>query len=123
MDEFCKQVLEFNKASGIPVNKKPKILNNGESLLRFTLLAEELTESFQAYINNDICALAKELADVQYVLSQAIIVFGVHKHFQKVFAEVHKSNMSKFIGGVKKREDGKILKGDHYIDPDLSFIS
>lgn len=39
----------------------------------------------------------------------------------KAFEEVHRSNMSKIDkdGKVKRREDGKIIKGPDYFPPNL----
>lgn len=43
---------------------------------------------------------------------------------EAAFMEVHKSNMSKLDeeGKPIRREDGKILKGPNYVEPDLSKI-
>lgn len=41
---------------------------------------------------------------------------------REAFVEVHRSNMSKLAedGSVIRREDGKVLKGPNYFEPDLS---
>ncbi len=62
--------------------------------------------------------LLKELADLQYVLSGMAVTFGLP--LEEAYKRVHKSNMSKLP--PKYREDGKILKGDGYIEPDLSDL-
>jgi predicted HAD superfamily Cof-like phosphohydrolase len=55
-------------------------------------------------------------------------VFGVawrlNLPLNAVFAEVHKSNMSKLMpdGSVLRREDGKILKGPNFMPPDIAGI-
>lgn len=63
--------------------------------------------------------LTKELADLMYVTIGTAVAFGLP--LQEVFEEVHKSNMSKLGPDGKPiyREDGKVLKGPNYKEPDL----
>jgi predicted HAD superfamily Cof-like phosphohydrolase len=44
--------------------------------------------------------------------------------FDRIFAEVHRSNMSKLGEDGKPifREDGKVLKSSNYSPADLSFL-
>lgn len=65
--------------------------------------------------------IAKELADVLYVVYGTADAFGID--IDRVFAEVHRSNMSKLVDGKPlKREDGKVLKGPNYTPPNLEFV-
>ncbi len=49
--------------------------------------------------------------------------FFPEKDFDTAFAEVHRSNMSKFVDGkCLKRDDGKILKGPDFSPADMSFM-
>lgn len=48
--------------------------------------------------------------------------FFPEKDFDTAFAEVHRSNMSKFVDGkCLRREDGKILKGPNYSPADMGL--
>lgn len=62
-------------------------------------------------------ALAKELADLEYVIHGAAITFDIP--LDKVFREVHSSNMTK---STKKDRYGKTVKGDDYRAPDIVSI-
>jgi predicted HAD superfamily Cof-like phosphohydrolase len=63
-------------------------------------------------------ALAKELADVLYVVYGTADLLEIP--LEAVFTEVHRSNMSKVVAGeVIRREDGKILKPDSYREADV----
>lgn len=63
--------------------------------------------------------LTKELADILYVVYGTAVTFGLP--LQEVFEAVHESNMSKLGEDGKPiyREDGKVLKGPNYKEPDL----
>jgi NTP pyrophosphatase (non-canonical NTP hydrolase) len=62
--------------------------------------------------------LAKELADLLYVVYGTALCFGIDLH--RVLEAVHLSNMSKLPATL--RADGKVLKGPSYQPPDLSFV-
>ena len=49
----------------------------------------------EAIEDNDIVEIADALADLQYVLSGAILEFGLADKFKVLFDEVQRSNMSK----------------------------
>jgi predicted HAD superfamily Cof-like phosphohydrolase len=63
--------------------------------LRINLLKEELQELVDAIEAKDIVAAADAFCDLQYVLSGAILEFGLGEKFADLFAEVQRSNMSK----------------------------
>lgn len=64
--------------------------------------------------------VAQELADVVYVAYGTAHVLGIP--LDRVLAEVHMANMSKFDedGRPVLREDGKLLKSDRYVPPDIA---
>lgn len=63
--------------------------------------------------------LAKELADLLYVVHGTAVSFGIN--LPAVMRAVHESNMSKLGADGKPiyREDGKVLKGPNYYEPDI----
>ena len=68
-------------------------------------------------------ALAKELADLQYVISGFAVTFGLP--LEAVLDRVHASNMTKVdpeTGHVFVRADGKILKGPNYKPAELEDL-
>lgn len=64
--------------------------------------------------------VAKELADLAYVVYGAAVALGID--LDKAVALVHESNMSKLGSDGKPilREDGKVLKGPNYFEPDMT---
>jgi len=59
------------------------------------LISEELDELRDGIRKNDIVEIADALCDIQYVLSGAILEFGLADMFSDLFNEVQRSNMSK----------------------------
>jgi predicted HAD superfamily Cof-like phosphohydrolase len=49
--------------------------------------------------------IADALCDLQYVLSGAVLEFGLGEKFVSLFTEVQRSNMSKACATVKEAED------------------
>jgi predicted HAD superfamily Cof-like phosphohydrolase len=63
--------------------------------LRIALIQEELDELRAAVEKKDIVEIADALCDIQYVLSGAVLEFGLGEKFAELFDEVQRSNMSK----------------------------
>lgn len=88
-------VAEFHKTFHHPIQPQPVLPDEKRSQLRVALLSEELKELEVAILEKDLVAVADALSDLQYVLSGAILEFGLGEKFAALFEEVHRSNMSK----------------------------
>jgi predicted HAD superfamily Cof-like phosphohydrolase len=89
------QVAEFHKTFNAPVLETPQIPSEQRCELRVSLLQEELNELSQAIKDGNIIEVADALCDLQYVLSGAVLEFGLGDKFVELFNEVQRSNMSK----------------------------
>lgn len=89
------QVAEFHKTFKHPIEPEPIIPAKERCELRVNLLAEELKELQQAIEDKDLIEIADALCDLQYVLSGAVLEFGLGEKFVELFNEVQRSNMSK----------------------------
>ncbi|MDH5366273.1 MAG: nucleoside triphosphate pyrophosphohydrolase family protein [Cyclobacteriaceae bacterium] len=89
------QVAEFHKTFKHPVLETPTIPSEKRCALRVELISEELKELQEAIIDKDMVEIADALCDIQYVLSGAILEFGLGDKFKALFDEVQRSNMSK----------------------------
>lgn len=94
--------------------------------LRAKLIREEAEEAWESIYRYNFLGssyskreLAKELADLIYVTVGTAVELGID--IDRVFEEVHRSNMSK-LDGMEVREDGKIKKGPNYRPPELEFV-
>lgn len=88
-------VAEFHKTFKHPILSEPAIPDENRCKLRVALLAEELKEMEVAILEKDLVGIADALCDLQYVLSGAILEFGLGEKFNALFEEVQRSNMSK----------------------------
>jgi predicted HAD superfamily Cof-like phosphohydrolase len=116
-------VQEWHDAFGCQRNDKPTLLTKDEAKLRIRLIQEEFWETIDAVDAQNLPNIAKELADLLYVVYGMADIMGIP--IDLAFQHVHASNMSKLYenGLPIRREDGKILKGPNYKEPDLSWIS
>jgi predicted HAD superfamily Cof-like phosphohydrolase len=89
------QVADFHRTFKHPVLEEPTIPSEERCELRVSLLSEELKELEQAIEDNNIVEIADALCDIQYVLSGAVLEFGLGHKFKNLFEEVQRSNMSK----------------------------
>lgn len=86
-----------------------------------TLLREEVEElrielDFDGPV--DLRAVARECADVVYVVYTAAWAFGID--LDAALAEVHRAAMDKMEANVRRPEDGKIIKPPGFVPPDMS---
>jgi predicted HAD superfamily Cof-like phosphohydrolase len=95
MSEYLEKVAEFHRTFGAPILDTPQIPSEERCNLRVNLLQEELNELSDAIKTGDIVEIADALADIQYVLSGAVLEFGLKDRFSPLFDEVQRSNMSK----------------------------
>ena len=118
------RVREFMETFGQEVFTKPEFPDANIMALRYELIKEELEELAVAIYNNEgtLIDVADALSDLLYVVYGAGHAFGID--LDKCFEEVHNSNMSKLDENGKPiyREDGKILKGSNFREPDLKGI-
>ena len=92
--------------------------------MRCRLMHEELDEYRDAVEAGDIVGVADALSDLLYVVLGTYISHGFQEIAEKLFDEIHRSNMSKLDanGNVLLREDRKVLKSDRWSAPDLQPI-
>jgi predicted HAD superfamily Cof-like phosphohydrolase len=108
-------VLEFNKKFDIRIGAKGFLLPLDRAMLRTRLMVEEMAESIEAMQLNDYEQIAKELADSLYTVYATAAEYGIP--MDDVFAEVHRSNMTKT---ENLDPGGKILKGNDYEKADIA---
>jgi len=122
------QVAEFHKTYRHPIETNPIIPSPRRCKLRVELIAEELKELEHAIEMNDLVGIADALCDIQYVLSGAVLEFGMGEKFRDLFDEVQRSNMSKACNteeeAIESVEHYKKMKGvdSYYKKVDNKFM-
>lgn len=99
-----RDVEKFHKTFKAPVLETPTIPAEDRSNLRVKLIDEEFDELKEAILKKDIVEIADALGDIQYVLSGAVLEFGLGDLFPAIFAEIHRSNMSKACHSEQEAE-------------------
>lgn len=99
------QVADFHRTFQHPILETPQIPSKQRCNLRVALIAEELRELEEAIESKDIVGVADALADIQYVLSGAVLEFGLGEKFRELFDEVQRSNMSKACATLAEAEE------------------
>lgn len=125
MNKLFKKIEEFNVAYGVDYNNKPRLVDKETYDLRKSLGQEELDEYYEACESGNLEGIADALGDQLYILLGTMCAHGLQNKMQKIFNEIHKSNMSKLdpkTGKPIRREDGKIIKGSNYKAPNLGKI-
>lgn len=98
------QVADFHRLFKHPVVDQPSIPSEKRCELRVSLIREELNELEAAIKDNDLVEIADALCDIQYVLSGAVLEFGLAQKFPQLFDEVQRSNMSKACNTIEEAE-------------------
>ena len=113
------KVGDFMEAFGQEVLYIPTIPDFNLSALRLDLIEEEVQELRDGLANKSMLEIADALTDILYVVYGAGHAFGLD--LDDCFHEVHRSNMTKLgeDGRPMYRDDGKVMKGPNYEEPDL----
>jgi len=123
MDNF-ERVREFMEVFGQEVKKKPEWPKEEVCDLRVDLIGEEFDELREAIYTKEgtLVDVADALTDLLVVIYGAGHAFGID--LDECFKEVHRSNMSKLgeDGKPMYRDDGKVLKGSNFTEPELEGI-
>lgn len=133
--DYYGKVIEFRKAFGRPTDLNFKKPNLDDFWFCHKLINEEFKELSLAFTNSDRYLvenseitvsvrenMLKEMCDLLYVVFDMAATFNLP--IGEAFNRVHRSNMSKLGADGKPvyRDDGKVLKGPNYKEPNLKDL-
>ncbi len=118
MNRMQKQVTEFHLTMDLPAPDSPEIDWEDTNGIRGRLIVEETLEWEEAAYLRDPYNSIKEACDILYVVFGWAVACGID--LAPFMDEVHKSNMAK--AGGPKRADGKPLKPEGWVAPDMKAI-
>ena len=127
------KVKEFHRAFGVPSAEKPTEPDDDLFSLRADLIEEEFNEFIEAHCDQrgmgarfepNLIEIADAIGDMLYVIYGTADQYGLDA--DDIFAEVHRSNMSKldengkplFHDGITGPK-GKVKKSDRFEEPKL----
>jgi len=116
MNAHQQMVKEFMLKAGQECPSFPTFPDEITTILREDLIQEELDE---LHNSDELHEVADAIGDLLYVVYGTAIAYGID--IEPIFAEIHRSNMSKFIDGYR-RADGKWVKGPSYSPANLEPI-
>src|SRR3989338_3627719 len=116
MKKELELVAEFHRKFDAPVADVPTLIPGDRTALRHRLMSEEVAEYSEGATKEDLENVAKELADILYATYGTILEHGLQDKMEEIFAEVHRSNMSKDYGQYKA------IKGPNYAPADIKNI-
>ena len=117
-EDWYQDIVDFHRAFGHHIERKPKIPPWEVRDLRHTLISEEIKETLEALDQGDLTGLADGIADSIVVLLGTAVSSGIN--IRPIWDEVHKTNMAKIGGG--KRADGKSLKPEGWQPPKVEEL-
>lgn len=124
MIDYLAAVREFHEKYGHYTLNSPGIPPSEVRELRKKLITEEAQEfgdwSDPTFHDINIVEIADAIADLLYVVFGAALAYGIP--IESVFAEVHRSNMTKSMEKDTKSIKGKTIKGSNYEPPNIALI-
>ena len=117
MNQHQKMVLGFHRKMGFTINDTPTIISEEQIKDRSEITQEELDEIDEAFKLKNLVKLCDAIADTLYAVYGTAVACGID--IEPVFAEVHRSNMTKT---PPNRSTGKAIKGPDYSPPDFESI-
>jgi predicted HAD superfamily Cof-like phosphohydrolase len=117
------KLLDFQEKFGHYVRNQPSVNVPPEvKQLRRRLIMEEFEEMMEGLHTDNLIEIADGAADLVYVVVGACTAYGIP--FDRIFNEVHNSNMTKTAAKVElgQKYGIKTPKGSDYKAPDIDGI-
>lgn len=90
--------------------------------LRWRLMNEEYNEYVRAEQADDLVETVDGLLDIIVIAWGSLLSYVGEEKAKAAAYEVVRSNLDKVRGGVKRRADGKILKPEGWVGPDITGV-
>lgn len=113
------------RAKQLPSQGFPIGATDPHRVLRRVLLNEEFKEYSSAELNNDVVEIADGLCDVIVIAWGTLLSYFGEDIAHEIAAEVIRSNLSKVdgtLGPTQFREDGKVIKPEGWMPPDIEGV-
>ena len=95
MEKELKLLRDFHEKFSAGVSDTPRLLEPAAGMVRYRIMHEEVAEYLAGVEAKDLPNIAKELADILYATYGTIVAHGLQDAMPAIFAEIHRSNMTK----------------------------
>ena len=111
---YTEQVRQFTMACNDELPAKPQLMSTEAIAFIRTMVNDELAELEES---KNVIEQADALVDAIYYICDTAVRHGLN--LDPLFDIVHGANMSKVVDGkVIRRDDGKIMKPESWVDPE-----
>ena len=86
-------------------------------------IEQEINELMRCIRGSALYGVLESLRTLEFLAKKEATIAGIHHEIDNILTEIHSSKLSKLTDGkLKLRDDGKILKPDTFVAPDLTFL-
>jgi len=120
MNREQKMVYSFHEKFGFTLNISPTPIDPELGKVRHFHTEKEMDELLGAIEDENLVKIADALGDLLYFIYGTGVAYGID--LEPVFAEIHRSNMTKQRPDSTQCTDAKAVKGVDYSAPNLESI-
>lgn len=118
--DWVDDVGAFQANEGITCPDVPGLPSDDLIEFRNALLFEEVDELLESLAADDVVGVADAIVDAIYILIGTARLMGLP--LREIWAEVHRTNMTKFVHGAKFDQRGKVRKPDGWLPPRIEEV-
>ncbi len=127
MDQFTRNIVDFNQRILGIEQRKPSMLNESEFNISRECLNEEIQEFIDAHLTGDYIGCIDAIIDLQYFAVGVLYKLGLTvDQIERIAQAVHDANMQKKLGKKDGRGDGvaaDAVKPADWVSPEERIAS
>lgn len=122
MDQFTRNIIDFNQRILGIMQRDPAMLNESEFNISCECLHEEINELKSAHVDGDFIGCIDALIDLRYFAVGVLYKLGLTvEQIEAMDQAVHEANMQKKLGKKAGRGDGiaaDAVKPENWVSPE-----
>lgn len=122
MDQFTRNIVDFNQNILGIAQRQPAMLNESEFKISMKCLREEVSEFAEAHFQGDFIGCIDAIVDLRYFAVGVLYKLGLTaEQIEQIDQAVHDANMQKKLGKKAGRGDGvaaDAVKPEGWISPE-----
>lgn len=122
MDQFTRNIVDFNQRILGLEQRQPAMLNDSEFKISMECLREEINEFTEAHIDGDFIGCIDAIVDLRYFAVGVLYKLGLTAdQIEAIDQAVHEANMLKKLGKKDGRGDGiaaDAVKPEGWVSPE-----